>query len=126
MTMGWASIRALKLSGSSRSLTVAPRAGQLIGDPGQQRLGFRGGATPAGGAADADARGSAGSGVGITKVSAGHGAGEQGAVADSAGDHADRVEAVGHDLHADAADQAEVACSRPRRKNGGPDDTAGG
>ena len=45
--------------------------------------------------------------VGVAEVAAGDGGGEQGAVGDGAGDGADGVEAVGHQLHADAADQAE-------------------
>ena len=106
MMTGWASISALKVAGSSRGVDRCSGAGERVGDAGQQGLGFRGGGIPGGRAADADAWRAAGLGVRIAQVSAGDGAGEQRAVGDGASHDADRVEAVGHDLHADAADHA--------------------
>ena len=65
--------------------------------------------------------------VRVAKVAAGDGAGEQRAVGDGAGKDADRVEAVGHDLHAAAADQAEGGLVADHAAKGRrADDAAGG
>ena len=108
MITAWAASSAANCRRQREIADMGAGVGETASSALEQCGGLRRGTLPGRRAADADAWGRWRTHIGIAQVMPGHRAGEQGAVGHAAGHDADGVEAVRHQLHTVAVDQAKA------------------